>query len=460
MNEQRVLSGFDMQGQVIKDVELKEVTIEDIGQTLPSASDYPNRVLIYNGEIVYSNGVKWIGQEELVTAGLKITNVGDGKITINGTEYTIYTLPSITNAMQATMPAKTFKGNVSASASKPADLTSLQVASAIKSDLKLDVTVTESNGYYVIKQGGVEIGKLRIDRVVQSGGMVNGTWTNGAFTESTSGAAQALKLVLNTRDAIYINVSKLIDVYRTTNSDTIELSIDANNNITAKVKDGSIGWEQLNTDVTISIQDLGNKVSALERDNVNADWNETDSTKKSFIQNKPSLNQVKLVVTAGGTEVGSGKVYSPSNENIVVKLAKVSQSGSYTDLSNKPTIPQVNNPTITIKNEAGNTLGSFSLNQTTNQTITVTTVDKPCVVTGVTGQTGIILESQHQCGKYPDAEMYLDGEKVICKFSHNNAGDLTWHSGIVLTESSKAIIKIWGSRYSRIIDLSVNITSE
>lgn len=453
----KLVNPLDMQGLSILDAIIENGVIKEVS-TLPTGKK--GLLVFHNNEVKYYNGKKWVGQSELVTAGLSITNVGDGKMTINGTEYTIYTLPTITNEMQATMPAKTFKGNVGASASKPADLTSSQVASAIKSDLNLGVTVTESNGFYVIKQGGVEIGRLRIDRVIQSGGMVNGTWTNGAFTESTSGAEQALKLVLNTGDAIYINVAKLIDIYRTTNSDTIELSIDANNNITAKVKNGSIGWTQLNDDVVQSIQSLVNKVLALEKDNVNPDWNETDSAKKSFIQNKPSLNQVTLGVVASGTEVGSGRVYSPSNENILIELSKVAQSGSYEDLSNKPTIPSVNNPTITIKDDAGNTLGSFTLNQTTNQIITITTGDKLCVVTGVTGQKGTILESQHQCGKFPNAEMYLGGEKIICEFSHNDEGDLTWNSAIVLTGASKAIIKILGSRNPRIIDLSANITSE
>lgn len=49
-------------------------------------------------------------------------------------------------------------------------------------------------------------------------------------------------------------------------------------------------------------------------------------------------------------------------------LATVATSGSYNDLSNKPTIPTVNNPTITIT-QGGVTKGSFSLNQATGDTI-------------------------------------------------------------------------------------------
>ncbi len=49
-------------------------------------------------------------------------------------------------------------------------------------------------------------------------------------------------------------------------------------------------------------------------------------------------------------------------------LATVATSGSYSDLSGTPTIPTVNNPTITIT-QGGTTKGSFTLNQTTGDTI-------------------------------------------------------------------------------------------
>ena len=49
-------------------------------------------------------------------------------------------------------------------------------------------------------------------------------------------------------------------------------------------------------------------------------------------------------------------------------LATVATSGSYNDLSNKPTIPTVNNPTITIT-QGGVTKGSFTLNQASGDTI-------------------------------------------------------------------------------------------
>src|SRR5574344_3119808 len=46
-------------------------------------------------------------------------------------------------------------------------------------------------------------------------------------------------------------------------------------------------------------------------------------------------------------------------------------SGSYNDLTNKPTIPSVGNGTVTIK-QAGTTKGTFTMNQSGNTTIELT----------------------------------------------------------------------------------------
>lgn len=52
-------------------------------------------------------------------------------------------------------------------------------------------------------------------------------------------------------------------------------------------------------------------------------------------------------------------------------LATVATSGSYNDLSNKPTIPTVNDNTITIQKN-GTAVESFTLNQSSNETINIT----------------------------------------------------------------------------------------
>ena len=54
-------------------------------------------------------------------------------------------------------------------------------------------------------------------------------------------------------------------------------------------------------------------------------------------------------------------------------LATVATSGSYSDLSNKPTIPTVNNATLTIQHN-GTTVNTFTANASTNKTANIETI--------------------------------------------------------------------------------------
>lgn len=78
--------------------------------------------------------------------------------------------------------------------------------------------------------------------------------------------------------------------------------------------------------------------------NVQADWNETNTSSDAYIKNKPAL---KTVAT----------------------------SGSYNDLTDKPTIPTVNNATLTIQKN-GTTVATFTANSSTNQTANITVPTK------------------------------------------------------------------------------------
>lgn len=131
--------------------------------------------------------------------------------------------------------------------------------------------------------------------------------------------------------------------------------------------------------------------------NVQPDYNTNDYT---ALLNKPSINNVVLTGNKTTSDLGiledivqgsnitidktdplnpvisaTGQVNSDWNSNsglsqILNKpsLATVATSGNYSDLSGTPTIPTVNNPTITIT-QGGVTKGSFTLNQASGDTI-------------------------------------------------------------------------------------------
>ncbi len=83
--------------------------------------------------------------------------------------------------------------------------------------------------------------------------------------------------------------------------------------------------------------------------NVQSDWTQTTTTADDYIKNKPTL-------------------------------ATVATSGSYNDLSNKPTIPTVNNATLTIQKN-GTTVKTFTANASTNVTANITVPTKTSDIT-------------------------------------------------------------------------------
>lgn len=70
-------------------------------------------------------------------------------------------------------------------------------------------------------------------------------------------------------------------------------------------------------------------------------------------------------------------------------LATVATSGSYNDLSNKPTIPTVNNGTLTIQKN-GTQVATFTANQSTNATANITV---PTKTSDITNDSGYITSS-------------------------------------------------------------------
>ena len=85
-------------------------------------------------------------------------------------------------------------------------------------------------------------------------------------------------------------------------------------------------------------------------------------------------------------------------------FATVATSGSYNDLSNKPTIPSIYNSTITIK-QNGTTKGTFSLNQYWD--------------------TEIDLDSGSECTLPPASPYTLGGVKIGSNISYNSYGTIS-----------------------------------
>lgn len=82
-------------------------------------------------------------------------------------------------------------------------------------------------------------------------------------------------------------------------------------------------------------------------------------------------------------------------------LATVATSGSYNDLSNKPTIPTVNNSTITIKKN-NETVDSFTTNASAAKSINITV---PTKTSDLTNDSGFLTQHQDISGKANTADL-------------------------------------------------------
>lgn len=83
------------------------------------------------------------------------------------------------------------------------------------------------------------------------------------------------------------------------------------------------------------------------------------------------ITNVKTLKTDNTTAQSTSASESISGSG-TINLHKVSKTGSYNDLLNKPTIPTVNNATLTIQNN-GTTVNTFTANASSNVTANIQT---------------------------------------------------------------------------------------
>lgn len=146
-----------------------------------------------------------------------------------------------------------------------ANASDISALSGIVKDLpsSLSVTVekqqTPEEGFlntYVIKQGGNQVGaKINIPKDFLVKSAVLSTDENGK---------KFIDFVVNSKNGdaeeshIKLDVNDLVDVYTAVDSETIDLAITDKNEVSAFVKDGSLSWSKMSSDVTewkLSVED-------------------------------------------------------------------------------------------------------------------------------------------------------------------------------------------------------------
>ena len=143
---------------------------------------------------------------------------------------------------------------------------------------------------------------------------------------------------------------------------------------------------------------------------VQANWNESDTTSPAYIVGKPSIP--------------AAQVNSDWNA-----------SSGVAEILNKPTIPTVNDSTITFEDSEGTEIDSFTLNQSSNKTITIPSG----------GGGNVWYGSQEQFDAIPQAELdetctyYISdnidySEIANTPFIPTNTSDLNNNSGFTTTK--------------------------
>lgn len=154
-------------------------------------------------------------------------------------------------------------------------------------------------------------------------------------------------------------------------------------------KTRKINNKALSSDITLGAADVG--VNETTFPGLKKTGTVTGVKMNGTTKNPSSSGVVDLgtVITAHQSLDGKQDKITSSNKlaaSLVSGLATVATSGSYNDLSNKPTIPTVNNGKLTIQKN-GTDVATFTANQSTNVTANITVPTKVSEITNDSGYT-------------------------------------------------------------------------
>lgn len=256
--------------------------------------------------------------------------IGNATLTIqkNGTSAGTFTANATSN--------KTINITVPTTA---ADVSALPASTKYGASIAVSVNTTDYKVTTTLKdQDGNTLGTAQVIDLPLESVVVNGSYDN---------TNKKIILTLQNGNTIDIPVADLVA--------GLQSEITSSNKLSSDLVDDTNHTHKFVT--AAQITKLNGIASGAEV-NVQANWAESDSSSDAYIQNKPSL-------------------------------ATVATSGSYNDLSNKPTIPTVNNATLTIQKN-GTTVETFTANASANVTANITV---PTQTSDLTNNSGFLTSS-------------------------------------------------------------------
>lgn len=191
---------------------------------------------------------------------------------------------------------------------------------------------------------------------------------------------------------------------------------------------------------TTTLKDKLNGISAGAEVNVQADWTQTNTGADDYIKNKPAnlVQDANYVHTDNNfTTTLKNKldgIESGAEANV---QADWTQSNTSADdyIKNKPTIPTVNNATLTIQKN-GTNIQTFTANSSTNKTANITV---PTAVSELTNDANYVTTTQLNDGLATKQNTLTAGSNITINNDTISATDTTYTAGNAIDITNNVI---------------------
>lgn len=152
-----------------------------------------------------------------------------------------------------------------------------------------------------------------------------------------------------------------------------------------------------------SYNDLSDKPTIPTVNNATLTIQKNGTTVKTFTANASSNVTANITVPTATSDLANDGADGSSTYVEADELATVATTGDYSDLSGTPTIPTVNDATLTIKQNS-TTLGTFTANASTGTTVTISTPTRTTIYSNSSG-TNASFTTTSAMSNYDDVEI-------------------------------------------------------
>lgn len=392
---------------VDKVVTCEAFTAEDLvkGALIFVTFDYTNSGAVASLTLnVNSTGAMPIKKSYTGTAVSDLTNAGELKsnvtylFTYDNTNWVCITLDYNTNSTYSAMSVNEITAGTGTTGRlmTPARLrayfyTETEVDSLLdtKADASaaigsLSLGINSSNYQITLSGTKVDGTPFTVDSVIDlplESVVVDGSYNN---------ATKKVVLTLQSGSTVEFSVADLVAGLQSEITSTNKLSADliqdgaTNKTVTATEKSTWSGKQDAISDLATIRENAS--IGAAKVSNVQSDWNAT--TGLAVILNKPTIPAAPGTLNTNNTTAQTASASEALSG--IVNLHKVAKTGTYSDLIGTPTIPTVNNATLTIQKN-GTNVQTFTANASSNVTANITVNELPTVTSSDNGKVLMVV---------------------------------------------------------------------